>query len=146
MLNSAEQAQLSWVWISFFFFFLMTKWNFMLSWVVHEKNFKTMGPEFAHFKHVWRHLFSWPTPNNMWITVWHALTKEVFALSLVKPWILGFPSALIRQHVCTGRSDSSHDIRYIFSHDVTHVLFVCGTIIRKISKFCLHSHITYWKS
>ena len=27
----------------------MTKWNFMLSWVEHEKSFITSGPESVHF-------------------------------------------------------------------------------------------------
>ena len=47
MLNSAEQAQLSWEWKKFYFgiFIFMTKWNFMLGWVEHENSFITSGLE-----------------------------------------------------------------------------------------------------
>ena len=49
MLNSAEHAQLSWAWKKFQNFIsilrFISKTNFMLSWVEHEKSFITSGPD-----------------------------------------------------------------------------------------------------
>ena len=47
MLNSAEHAQLFWAWKKLFnccyFYFFLTKGNFMLSWVELEKKFYNLG-------------------------------------------------------------------------------------------------------
>ena len=50
MFNSAADAQLNWAWKQVLIvgiFIFLTKWNFMLSWVEHEKSFITSGPDFG---------------------------------------------------------------------------------------------------